>query len=173
MKRLQESLRPLCLPNTMQHPSWMVMKEIMACNAQKPILPTNEAKAKPRPHDYTPQMDLNSPVSTQPSSLSSWLCTPRHPHHIENALRDCMVATSRATSVMNFSFVCLSFLRVPQRTARAHRTHRALRQMRHLPVNCTPFSDRGFLKCYRKTFGSHRNVWFPMLCFQVVFRPHC
>ena len=33
-------------------------------------------------------------------------------------------------------------MRVPQRTARAHRAHRALRQTRHLPVKCTPFSDR-------------------------------
>ena len=33
-------------------------------------------------------------------------------------------------------------VRVPQRTARAHRAHRALRQTRHLPVKCTPFSDR-------------------------------
>ena len=34
---------------------------------------------------------------------------------------------------------------MPQRTARAHRAHRAhraLRQTRHLPVKCTPFSDR-------------------------------
>ena len=46
--------------------------------------------------------------------------------------------------------------------------HRALRQMRDLPVNCTPFSDRGFVKCDRKMFGSHCNVWFPLLCFQAV-----
>ena len=62
-------------------------------------------------------------------------------------------------------------LRVPQRTARAHRAHRAhraLRQTRHLPVKCTPFSDRCFVKCYSKMFGSHCNVWFPMLCFQAV-----
>jgi hypothetical protein len=59
-------------------------------------------------------------------------------------------------------------MRVPQRTARAHRAHRALRQTRHLPVKCTPFSDRCFVKCYSKMFGSHCNVWFPMLCFQAV-----
>ena len=64
-----------------------------------------------------------------------------------------------------------STVRVPQRTARAHRAHRAhraLRQTRHLPVKCTPFSDRCFVKCYSKMFGSHCNVWFPMLCFQAV-----
>ena len=52
--------------------------------------------------------------------------------------------------------------------ASAHRAHRALRQTRHLPVKCTPFSDRCFVKCYSKMFGSHCNVWFPMLCFQAV-----
>ena len=48
--------------------------------------------------------------------------------------------------------------------ARAPRAPRAEADA-YLPVKCTPFSDRCFVKCYSKMFGSHCNVWFPMLFY--------